>query len=58
MYVRKTKDVFAVQGNYGQGWETVTTEDTRKDARVQLQCYRENETQYSHRVVKQREKLA
>ena len=58
MYVRKTKDIFVVQGNYGQGWETVTTEDTRKEALAQLWCYRENETQYPHRVVTEREKLS
>lgn len=57
-YIRSTKDVFEIQGNFGQGWECVTAEETRKDAGVQLRCYRENDTKYSYRIVKKREKLA
>ena len=34
---------FDLEGNYGQGWEIVTSEETRKEAREQLKCYRENE---------------
>lgn len=42
-YVRKTRDEFEVQGYYAGGWECVTTEDTRKEARARLKEYRENE---------------
>jgi hypothetical protein len=54
MYIRKTIDEYEIQGNYGQGFECVTTEETWKAAREQLKCYRENEPQYSHRIVKKR----
>lgn len=57
MYQRKTKDEFMVLGNYGQGYEVVTTEDTYKAAREQLKCYNENEPQYSHKIKKRRVKL-
>lgn len=57
-YVRKTRDVFEIQGNYGQGWECVTAEDDRKEARARLKEYRENEPQYSHRMITKRERIA
>lgn len=47
---RKMKDEFEVQGNYGQGWECVTTEETLQEARKRLKEYDENETGYSHRI--------
>lgn len=50
MYKRKTHDEYDIEGNYGQGWEVVTTEETYREAREQLRCYRENEPQYSHRI--------
>jgi hypothetical protein len=56
-YVRKTRDVWEVQGNYGQGWECVTTENTWKEAREQVRVYRENEPQYPHRVKLVRERI-
>lgn len=43
---------YEIQGNYGQGWECVTTEETRSDAMAQLACYRENEPEYAHRIRK------
>lgn len=58
MYKRKTQDEFAVQGNYGQGWEDVTCEDTRPEARARLKEYRENEPQYNHRLITRRVKVA
>ena len=57
-YVRKTRDVYEVQGNYGYGWDVVTTENTREKALIMLACYRENEPRASHRIVKKREKIA
>ncbi len=58
-YIRKTRDEYAVQGYYGPeyGWEDVCTEDTRKEARERLKEYRENETQYPHRMIKRRVRL-
>lgn len=41
--VRSTVDSWEVQGNYGQGWECVTAEETRKEAKERLKEYRENE---------------
>jgi hypothetical protein len=57
MYKRKTIDEYEIQGNYGQGFECVTTEEKYSAAREQLKCYRENEPQYSHRIVKKRVKI-
>ena len=52
---RKTTDEWHVQGHYGQGWETVTVEETRQAAREQLKCYNDNEA-YPHRIIKKRVK--
>ena len=59
MYQRKTRDVWEVQGYYGPeyGWECVCSEETWKEARVQVKCYRENEPQYPHRVKLVRERI-
>jgi hypothetical protein len=56
MYVRKTADEYQIQGNYGYGWETETTEETLKDAKAQLKCYREN-VNYPVRIKKVRVKI-
>lgn len=53
MYIRKTYDEWEIQGNYGQGWECLTAEETRKDAKEQLRIYDENEP-YPHRIIKKR----
>jgi hypothetical protein len=58
MYKRKTTDEYAIQGNYGQGFEDVTTETTRKEAKERLKEYRENEPQYSHRLIIRRVKIS
>ena len=34
---------FDLEGKYDHRWEIVTSEETRKAAREQLKCYRENE---------------
>ncbi len=52
-YTRKTADEWEIQGNYGHGWECVTTEETWKDAKAQVKCYRANESA-PFRVVKKR----
>lgn len=53
MYKRKTQDEYEIQGNYGHGWECVTTEENWKAAKEQVRCYRDNEP-YSFRIVKKR----
>lgn len=58
-YVRKTKDVYEIQGYYASniGWECVTEEETYKDAKQMLKDYEEHEPQYAHRIVKRRVKI-
>ena len=60
-YVRKTKDVYHVQCNYGYGYETVTIDDNFIDARQSKKDYIENELKYgicsAVRIVKKREKI-
>lgn len=53
---RKTEDIWTVQGNYGHGhgWEDLTSETTRAEAKQRLKEYRDNEPGVSHRLVKQR----
>lgn len=53
-YKRKTYDEWEIQGRYARGWEMVTTEETWKDAKAQLKCYRENEPGTAFRSVKRR----
>ena len=50
----KYEYIRVVQGNYGKGWEDVTAEASPKQALVQLRTYRENEPQYSHRMISRR----
>jgi len=42
MYQRKTRDIFEIWTNYGYGWECETTEETLKEAKQQIKCYRKN----------------
>ena len=56
-YKRITKDEYEVQGNYGYGWECVTTEDTMREAREMLRTYDENECGYPHRIMKKRVRI-
>lgn len=55
-YIRKTVDVYELQGNYGygDGYEYILEEEDRKEARERLKEYRENAPQYSYRIVKHR----
>jgi len=51
-YTRKTRDEYRIESNwgYGHGWEEVTAEESLKEGRAMLKCYRENEPQASHRL--------
>ena len=56
MYKRKTTDEYDIMADYGQGWELVNCETTRKDARRSVKEYRENEG-YPCKIVKHRVKI-
>ena len=56
VYVRKTRDVWRLQGNYGHGWETECEESTAAEGRQRLREYRENGPG-SYRLRKGREKV-
>ena len=43
---------YEIQGFYGQGCECVATENTIQEAREQLKCYNDNESEYAHRIKK------
>lgn len=48
---QKFREVFFVQGNYGSGWDDLTSHDIYGDAKDEKKVYDENETQYAHRVI-------
>lgn len=54
---RKTKEVYVIQGNYGQGWEDVTEEDKYFEGKERLKEYNENEPEYPHRKIVRRVKI-
>ena len=54
MYQRKTRDVYYLQGMYCGTWEDLFECEDYKDAREQLKCYNENESN-PHRIMKRRE---
>ena len=41
--IAMAKRTFILQGNYGQGWEDLTAELSRREINVRLREYRENE---------------
>ena len=57
-YQRKTEDEYEIQGSYTCGWEMVTTETNRKDAKSQIEAYRVNEPGVPFRIVKKRVKIS
>lgn len=56
MYIRKTRDIFILEQNYGYGWEYVLEEDNKKDILQRKREYIEN-TNYPTRIIKKREKI-
>lgn len=54
MYVRKTVDEYEIRGNYGHGYEMVTTEKTLKEAQDMKCCYIENERGIPFKIVRKR----
>ena len=57
MYIRKTRDIYVLQGFYCGCWEDLVEYDSRREAREDLQAYNDNETGVLHRIVKRREKI-
>lgn len=57
MYIRKTIDLFIVQGLYAGNWEDECAEVTRKEGILRLNEYRENAPEYCYKLVKRREKI-
>lgn len=60
-YVRKTKDVWHIQTNYGYGWETESTYD-KDDYENPYKSAKEDSKEYALlgcavRVVKRRERI-
>ena len=55
---RKTEDEYQIHGNYGSGWEEVTSEATMKEAKAQIKTYRENEKGIPFKIVYKRIKKA
>ena len=54
---KTSKYVIVIQGNYGQGWEDVTEEESYLEGQERLKEYNENEPQYPHRKIVRRVKL-
>jgi len=54
---RVTRDVWDVRGDYGHGYETVTAETSREEAKTRLREYRENEPGVAFKLVKTRERI-
>lgn len=58
MYVRKTRDRWDIETNYGYGWEAETSEYTFAEAKAQAKCYRDNACgRFNVRITKHREKI-
>lgn len=56
-YIRKTRDEWQIHQNFGQGYEEVCAENTRKEAKDRLKEYRENQPEYYAVIVKKRVKI-
>jgi hypothetical protein len=52
-----TRKLYDIQGNYGQGWESVCCEDSRHEALDRLREYNDNERTYPHRIIVVHERL-
>lgn len=50
---KRTKKEYVVQGDYGYGWDDLTTHDTMEDAKEDYRDYEENEN-VPHRIIARR----
>ena len=58
MYIRKTRDRYDIETNWGYSWECECSEYTWSDAKRTLEEYRKNSHgRYASRVKKHREKI-
>lgn len=57
MYKRKTKDVYILLGNWGDGWDEVLEEDTFKEIKMRYKEYVENDKRAIFQVKKVRRKI-
>ncbi len=55
--MRKTIDVYAIEGWYYGKWGEETREYSLKDAKEQLKCYRDNLPNIPFRIRKSRERI-
>ena len=53
-YIRKTTDIYIIQGYYSLGWEDLTIEENLIDGIRCLKDYNENEISFPHRMIKKR----
>ena len=51
---KRTRQEYIVQGNYGYGWDDLTTSDSYGEAKQDLKDYRENEKNATHRLITRR----
>lgn len=49
--IESSETVWVVSGNYGEGWERLCVEDSKKEAEERLKEYDENEPEYPHRIM-------
>lgn len=57
-YVRKTRDRWDIETNYGYGWDVECSEYTYKEAKERLKEYRENICGAGIRMRKRREPIS
>jgi hypothetical protein len=50
----KTREVYVVKGNYGNGYEDVSQENTFLKGKIRVKEYRENERNYPHKLITRR----
>ena len=56
-YIRKTRDIWAIQGQYEGAWEAVSHYETRKEAQGDLRLYGTEEPRTSFRIKTIREAI-
>lgn len=55
-YIRKTRDTWNLLGNYGYGFDLLTSEISRKEINNRLKEYRQNAPNGIYKIEKKREK--
>ena len=55
MKTNKYLYLYAVQGNYGQGWEDLTVSEDWREVWNDHKAYKDNEPEYPHRLIRRRE---